>query len=219
MVEVYDSHEQGERVKKWIQQNGGAVVLGLVIAFGGLFGFSQWQNWQDNKSKQASAEYQVLVELLEQDNMDAAVANLDTLRTNYGNSPYAAMAALQMAKARMLSGQPDISKQLYTYAMENGTPESIQLIARERLARIQLDLGEVDQALSTLNGATDLTGFEARYAEVRGDIQSAAGDLEAAAASYQEALDNLEENTGNRQLLELKLTDLGVNSNDTENES
>ena len=39
MVEIYDAHEQGEIVKKWLRENGSAIVMGLVIAFGGLFGF------------------------------------------------------------------------------------------------------------------------------------------------------------------------------------
>ena len=48
MVEIYDDREQGERVKKWLLENGSAIVMGLVIAFGGLFGMNQWQAWQKN---------------------------------------------------------------------------------------------------------------------------------------------------------------------------
>ncbi|HET6592032.1 MAG TPA: tetratricopeptide repeat protein, partial [Xanthomonadales bacterium] len=58
MVEIYDQHEQSEIVKKWLRENGGAIVLGLVLAFGGLFGFRQFQFWQDSKQQQASAEYE-----------------------------------------------------------------------------------------------------------------------------------------------------------------
>ena len=53
MVEVYDAHEQGEIVKKWLTENGSAIVMGLVIAFGGLFGVKQWQVWQESNRQQA----------------------------------------------------------------------------------------------------------------------------------------------------------------------
>ena len=47
MSELYDTHEQGERVKSWLRENGSAIIMGLVLAFGLMFGFKQWQA-QDN---------------------------------------------------------------------------------------------------------------------------------------------------------------------------
>ena len=61
MVEIDDTHEQGEIVKSWLKENGGAIVLGLVLAFGSLFGIKQWQIWDTNQRQQASAEYEVMV--------------------------------------------------------------------------------------------------------------------------------------------------------------
>lgn len=54
MVDTFNTHDQGEAVKKWLQENGSAIVMGLVIAFGGLFGFKQWQAWQETSKQQAS---------------------------------------------------------------------------------------------------------------------------------------------------------------------
>jgi len=59
MVEIYDDLEQSKAVKKWLSENGSAIVMGLVIAFGGLFGFKQWQGWQESNKQQASAEFEV----------------------------------------------------------------------------------------------------------------------------------------------------------------
>ena len=78
MVEIYDTHEQSEIVKGWLRENGGAIVLGLVLAFGSLFGFKQWQLWSQNQNQQASAEYDVMRSLLSDENLDAAVANYET---------------------------------------------------------------------------------------------------------------------------------------------
>ena len=79
MSDLYDTHEQGERVKSWLRENGSAIVMGLVLAFGLMFGFKQWQSWQISKRQQASAEYQVLSGLVSENNMDAAVANYQVM--------------------------------------------------------------------------------------------------------------------------------------------
>ena len=109
MVEIYDAHEQGEVVKKWLKENGSAIVMGLVIAFGGLFGFKQWQNWQDTNRQQASYEFEVMNQQLAQNQLDAAMDNFQILKDDHSKSPYASMAALQMARARLELKQPDLA--------------------------------------------------------------------------------------------------------------
>ena len=89
MVEIYDAHEQGEVVKKWLITNGSAIVMGLVIAFGGLFGFKQWQGWQENSKQQASAEFEVMSELLAGGQLDEAMSNYQNLQDEHAKSPYA----------------------------------------------------------------------------------------------------------------------------------
>jgi predicted negative regulator of RcsB-dependent stress response len=210
MVEVYDAHEQGEIVKKWLSENGSAIVMGLVIAFGGLFGFKQWQSWQVNNRQQASAEFEIMGELLASEQLDAAMANFQILQDDYPKSPYTSMAALQFARARIEVNQPDLAIGLYEYVMENGYPKAITVVARERLARVLLDQGEPGQALTVLQGVVDITGFESRYAEVRGDIHFDQGRMAEAEAAYLEALDLLEDGAGDRGKLVMKLESMGA---------
>ena len=210
MVEIYDAHEQGEVVKKWLKENGSAIVMGLVIAFGGLFGFKQWQSWQENNRQQASAEFQVMGTLLATDQIDAAMDNFQTLKDEHARSPYTSMAALQMARARLELKQPDLAIDQYEFVVENGYPKAMQVVARERLARVLLDEGRAEEALTTLDGAGEITGFEARYAEVRGDILFALGRSDEAVTAYREALDALEAGVGDRNKLVMKLEELGA---------
>lgn len=210
MVDIMDSHEQGEVVKKWLMENGSAIVMGLVIAFGGLFGFKQWQNWQETNRQQASYEYEVMGELLAQNQLDAAMANFQTLRDDHKKSPYASMAALQMARARMEVNQPDLAIGLYEYVVDNGYPKAMKVVARERLARVLLDQGQAEEALALLDGAEDISGFEARYAEVRGDILYAQGRNDEAIAAYQQSLEALEAGAGDRGKLIMKLESMGA---------
>ena len=210
MVETYNAHDQGEAVKKWLQDNGSAIVMGLVIAFGGLFGFKQWQNWQDTNRQQASYEFEVMNQQLAQNQLDAAMDNFQILKDDHSKSPYASMAALQMARARLEANQADLAIGLYEYVVENGYPKAMQVVARERLARVLLDQGQPAEALTVLQGADDTTGFESRFAEVRGDIQFAQGRNDEAAAAYREALDALEAGAGDRARLLMKLESLGA---------
>jgi predicted negative regulator of RcsB-dependent stress response len=210
MVEIYDAHEQGEVVKKWLRENGSAIVMGLVIAFGGLFGFKQWQNWQENTRQQAATEFEVLDQLLDDGQLDAAMSNFQNLQDDFGDSPYASMAALEMARARIEVNQPDLAIGLYEFVVENGYPKAMSVVARERLARLLLDQGRPDDALRTLEGEKDLSGFEARYAEVRGDILYAQGRHDEAVSAYLEALDTLEAGVGDRGKLVMKLQAMGA---------
>jgi predicted negative regulator of RcsB-dependent stress response len=210
MVEIYDAHEQGEIVKKWLQQNGSAIVMGLVLAFGGLFGFKQWQIWQDTKGQKSFTEFEVMNERLTAGQLDSAMDNFQILQQDYAKTPYASMAALQMARARVESKQPDLAINHYRFVMENGRPAAFKLVARERLARLLLDQGLTEEALTTINGESVLTGYEARYAETRGDILVALGRKDEAIEAYQSALETLEEGLGDRDLLVLKLESLGV---------
>ena len=210
MVETYNAHEQGEVVKKWLQENGSAIVMGLVIAFGGLFGYKQWQNWQETNRQQASYEYEALGQLLAENQLDAAMSNFQVLKDDHAKSAYTSMGALQMARARMISNQPDLAVDLYEYVVENGYPRAMKVVARERLARVLLDLGQPEEALAMLEGADDITGFEARYAEVRGDIYFAQGRMQEAVAAYQQSLEQLEAGAGDRNKLVMKLEALGA---------
>jgi predicted negative regulator of RcsB-dependent stress response len=210
MVEIYDAHEQGEVVKKWLQENGSAIVMGLVIAFGGLFGFRQWQAWELNNKQQAYAEFAGLNQLLEAGQMDTAMNNFQNLEEKHEKSPYASLAALEMGRARMESKQEDLAIKHYRFVMENGKPKALRVIARNRLARMLLDQDKASEALEVIEGEKDAVGFEARYSETRGDILLALDRKQEALAAYRQALDTLESGAGDRNALELKVQSLSA---------
>lgn len=208
MSDLYDTHEQGERVKSWLRENGSAIVMGLVLAFGIMFGLRQWQAWETSKRQQASAEYQVIVSFIEADNMDAAVPNYEVLKTEYPKSAYTSMASMVMARARLQAGQLDLAASALKHAMDTAQPKPVRVIARERLARVRLSQGDTEAAMALLDGASSEIGFEAQFAEIRGDIYRTNGQTELAIKSYQASLELLEEGVGSREYLIIKLETL-----------
>jgi predicted negative regulator of RcsB-dependent stress response len=219
MVEIYDAHEQGEVVKKWLSENGSAIVMGLVIAFGGLFGFKQWQIWEDSNKQQASIEFEVMSELLTEGQLDAAMSNFQNLQDNYSSSPYTSMAAMQMAQARLVASQPDLAINLYEFVVDNGNPKAMSVIARGRLARVHLELGDAEKAMQVIQAESNIPGFESRYAEIRGDIYLVQGKNNEAVTAYMDALNTLEAGEGDRATLVLKLESLGAEIPEAGNES
>jgi predicted negative regulator of RcsB-dependent stress response len=216
MSDLYDTHEQGERVKSWLRENGSAIIMGLVMAFGLMFGFKQWQAWETSKRQQASAEYQVITTLIQSGSLDAAVPNYEVLKNEYPKSAYTSMASMMMAKARLNAGQTDLAATALTHAMNNAQPAPVKVIARERLARIRLSQGDAAAAQELLDGAPSELGFEAQFAEIRGDIHLANGETGLAIESYQASMDALEEGVGNRQVLAIKLEALGASAVEAE---
>ncbi|NRB71131.1 MAG: tetratricopeptide repeat protein [Xanthomonadales bacterium] len=209
MVEVYDSHEQGERVKSWLRENGSAIVMGLVLAFGGLFGFKQWQLWETSQSQQAAAEYEALQVLLREDRIDDAVANFAALNEEHADSAYVTLAALRMARARVDTNQLGLAIGLLETARDNAAPEALRVIVSERLARLYLATGAFDQATAELDrAAASDSGFASHFEELRGDIFLAQGERQQARAAYQRALELSEAGVGYLPLLEMKIDDL-----------
>jgi predicted negative regulator of RcsB-dependent stress response len=70
--------------------------------------------------------------------------------------------------------------------MKGSDDPQLQLVARVRLARVQIAQGNADAALATL-GAVDPGAFAARFDDVRGDALHVKGDRAAALAAWQKA--------------------------------
>lgn len=207
-----DSHqeniEQGEAVKKWLKENGMSIVLGIGLGLAAIFGYRTWGNYQINQKLDAAAQYQAVAESVTAGDLEGARGYAAVLSSEHAESPYTTMAQLSVAAAALEADNLETAQEMLKTAMSTGKPEVMRHLARARLARVLLAAGDAQAAADTV--AQPPAGFEAIYAEIRGDALVAAGQLEQAYTAYQEALDNMEANAGNRYLLELKQGDLGV---------
>lgn len=82
-------------------------------------------------------------------------------------------------------------------------------VARERLARVMQERGNLDAALKLLNEAKPSKAYIAIYEEAKGDLHLAKGDRAQAKTAYLKALASVP--TGAQApLLHMKLLDVGV---------
>lgn len=216
MAEHLSEEEQLEAMKRWWSENGTSTVVGVCLAISGYLGWGFWQDQQQESAEAASASYEILMEavvaepgqLLSEEKRVTANHLADELKAQHASSLYASQAALFKAKLAVQAEDLTAAATELQWVIERNVEPALTLLTRTRLARVQMDLGEFEQALSTVKDA-DSGSFKAMFAEIRGDIFLTQDKSNQARAAYQLALDNLiPDQASRRPLLEIKISDL-----------
>lgn len=205
---IRDEEEQVERIKAWWQENGTAAVITVVLAVAALIGWRQWQGHQGEQAAQASAQYQLMVEALSANPMDAAVINdkADLLIEDYSGSTYADYARLAKASLAVQDADYDKAAGFLQPVADNGATDALSYTARLRLARVFLQQQAWEKADAQLSKSFP-PAFNGMALELRGDLAKAQGDAEQARDFYTQALDVLQDG-GEKDRVQMKLDDL-----------
>ncbi len=203
-VELYDEHEQGERVRRWIKEYSSTIIVGLILAFGGIFGFRQWQDHRTEQQAMGSEYYQVVRQQVADGELETAESEYQVMREAVGGTAYAGLAGMHLAAAWVEDGRLSPAAEVYRDIIDNRRLESLWPVAKLRLARVFEAQGEYEEALSVLDGDAP-RGFEASWAETRGDLLFERGRLDEARAAWEEALSRRTADGGNPRLLEIKI--------------
>lgn len=195
--------EQIEALKKWWSDNGWALVGGVVIGLGAIFGWRGWQNHQALQAEAASDIYVDLVVEMREHRFEPARKFAEQLIQDYDSTSYALFATLMLAKIETEAGNTEAAiKHLQTVMNETGE-DALKQIARVRLARLLLDSGKPDEALALLEAGKP-GKFSVAYQELKGDIYIRLGRKDDAHAAYQTALAAVKTNIKEGTLLQLK---------------
>jgi len=184
--DFYNEQEQWERVKRWLRENGPWIIAGILLGLGVLAGWRWWEARVERRHVEASSAYQQILQNLERGDRAAALKAVDELRAEYRASAYAPQADLLAARVHVDAGEFGPAALRLERVMNEADDPQLQLVARLRLARVQLAQNNADAALATL-AAAEPGGFAARFAEVRGDALHAKGDRAAALAAWKSA--------------------------------
>jgi predicted negative regulator of RcsB-dependent stress response len=206
--ELMDEHEQGERVRAWLRENGAAIVTGVAIGLAGLFGWQWWSQAQVQKRYDAAAQYEALQDAVERNDRDAVDALASSLVSDFGNTSYAALALLQQAERELDAGQMAAARDTLEQALGQSRNAAITDLARVRLARVLIALEDPAAALQRLDAVAG-SGYVAVVAELRGDALQALGRRDEARAAYADAVESLDAFSPGRRLVEMKLVDAG----------
>ncbi|GMQ45615.1 YfgM family protein [Vibrio sp. 10N] len=202
-MELYDSEEQQvEAIKDWWKENGKAVVLGVVVGLGGLFGWRYYQDSVVQAQEAASEQYSKAVESIVAKGADSS-ADVQAFIDTSKDSEYAVLAAMQLAKAQVEAGNFEDALTQLQWAQSNTKDAAITPLVTYRIARLMIESGDNAGARAELDKITDIA-WAGRVAELRGDIAIREGDRDAAYTAYTEA----QQAQDASQALQLKLDDL-----------
>ncbi len=204
-MEIYQTEEQQvEAIKGYWAQNGNTIIAGIALGFAGFIGYNLYQENQLEQELAVSDSYQILIENSEKDT-EAFAANGEKFISENGNNSYVTLTALALAKnAATQKDWPQVIKQLTT-AIETAPTDGIKAIASLRLARVQVQLEQYSEALTTLNSNLP-ESFTAAIEEIKGDAYLQQGKKDLARNAYQAAIaaDGITTSPG----LQIKLDDL-----------
>ncbi|HEX8756389.1 MAG TPA: tetratricopeptide repeat protein [Steroidobacteraceae bacterium] len=201
--------EQWDALKRWVRENGPAVIAGIAIAAIGFGGFRWWQAHQNNVELAAGTMYVQMENAFAQGNRTQAFILLGDLERKYPSSPYADQARLASAKAFVEDTELGRAADELQEVMQHSRDPILRLVARQRLARVQIAQHQPSKALATLNGA-DPGAMAPLYEVARGDAYYAMGDKAAALAQYRLARASDTGGQADTALLDLKISDLAA---------
>lgn len=203
--------EQWDALKRWVRENGPAVIAGIAIAAIGFGGFRWWQAHQSNVDLAAGTMYVQMENAFAQGNRTQAFILLGDLERKYAASPYADQARLASAKAFVQDTELGRAADELQEVMQHSNDPILRLVARQRLARVQIAQHQPSKALATLNGA-DPGAMAPLYEVARGDAYYAMGDRSAALAQYRLARASDTGGQADTELLDLKISDLAADA-------
>lgn len=205
-----DEQEQLDQLRAWWSKYGTAVLTALIVAMAALGGWRGLQWYETSQSTQARGYFEALEEAGRQQG-DESIARINaamqTLRSEFGATDYAARGALVAASA--LASRNDLQaarSQLEWLAQTKNA--TLLPVAKLRLAGILLEQKDFDAALRQLTDPP--APFVGLYADRRGDILSAQGKGGAAREAWTQAIEALGAANPLTPVVKLKLDALGA---------
>jgi len=217
-----EEEESIEAIKKWWNETGKSLAIGVVAAAALFLGWQQWQSAGVRTAAEASAIYEQLTTLaatqpgavIGEEESAQARSLIQNLKAEHNDSVYALYAALFGASIAVDANDLETAEQELRWLLDNRqtgffnkTDESLVIAAQLRLARVLFAKGEAQQALELI-ASVDPKGFAAEFAELRGDIFMSQGQTREAQTAWQEAaqLDS------GSPALQMKLNNLPIGS-------
>jgi predicted negative regulator of RcsB-dependent stress response len=205
-MSVYQTEdEQVEALKKWWKENGKSVIGGIVLGAAIIGGWQGWQGWQRSAGEAGSMMYDTLRQAVRSGQIDEAIEQGKRLIGEHGSSAYASFAGLDLARLAYQKGEKSAARGHLEWVADSAPDPTLREVARLRLARLLMDMGETD-ALAALLDQAPLQAFAGEFDVLRGDLARVQGDRAAARQAY---LDALAAGVDDAAFVRMKLVDVG----------
>jgi len=208
MTEYETEEQQIEALKKWWKENSTSLVVGLLVGVSALFGWRYYGDQQNVHALQASDMYMQVMQSVALNAADDKTIDIsNALINDYSDTPYAALAAMVLAKSEYEKGNADGATAQLEIAIKVSNEDTTKQIANLRLVSVYIEQEKYDEAAASLN-MSHSSVYDAKYEELKGDLYAAKGDTEQARMAYDKAIALLGTDASRKWLL-LKRQGLG----------
>lgn len=186
MSHQLSSEEQLSEIKEFLAKTWKLIVAIIVIGLLAFYGWQYWQSYNLEKITQSSDKYEQLVANL--DNTKPESVNELVTFAKDNTTVFSVFANLQAAKfyVEVLKDYSG-AKALLLDALKKNDSETIASIINIRIARLEYQLEQYQQSLTTLNQVTE-ESWAPVVNDIRGDILVKMADYTNAIAAYNVAL-------------------------------
>lgn len=202
MDQFATEEQQAEAIKRFFKDNGFAIAAGVILGFGGLWGWRYYADDLMTSKEQASNAYQEAVESSVAAESPEALASFVEQTKEQG---YKSLAAFVIAKEYVDDNNLDAAADVLQDILVAEQSSPLAAIAALRLAAIQMQQGEYDAVLSTLENVAQ-PAFSGQKLTLKGDALAALSRIEDAKQAYTEAL----EQTPSDKQVQMKLDNLAL---------
>lgn len=213
-----EEEETLEAIKRWWNESGKFIAMGIAAIVVLYFGWQLWGSSRTGVAAEASAIYDQLTGIaVVEPGQQVAVAEreralvlVERLKSEYSSSTYALYAAMFGARLAVEANDLAAARQQLEWLLANtrsgmfgSTDPTLVALAQLRLARVLLAQGQGEQALTVISGV-EAGALAAEFDELRGDIYLGQGQADLALTAYEAAAA-----AGNASpVLQLKLNEL-----------
>lgn len=183
-MEIYSTEEQQvEAIKSFWAKYGKAVIGGVILGLGGIYGYKVWQQNILEEQESLSLKFSQL-----ESNSGLNTQAAEEFVKSNPDSGYAELSALKLAKSYVANNQLDKASEQLTWLVNNSQDSALQDLARVRLSRVQIAQADYSAALATLDAVKN-EGFKGQVEELKGDAYYQQNELDKARTAYQAAAD------------------------------
>lgn len=206
-----EEQEQLDQIKHFWAQYGNLITWTLIVVFGSMAAWNGWNYWQRSQAAQASALYEEIERAALANDPEKIERAFAQIKDSFGRTTYAAQGAMLAGKTLFEAGKADAARDALAWVADKSSDEALQAVARLRLAGMDIDAKDYPKALQQLQAPMP-KAFAGLAADRKGDALMAQGQRDEAKAEYVNAWNALGERVEYRQLLEVKLSSLGVDT-------
>lgn len=206
-MEIYENeNDQVEAIKRFFAENGKALTVGIVLGVGALIGWRFWSNHQVESSRSLSLAYDNVMASVEAEKLETLASMSEFAAEN--KNIYGTFASLNLAK--QYADKNDLNKvaQSLSQAITTAKDDNIKAVIALRLARVQIEQKQADEALKTLASVKG-DAWAMLVANLRGEALLSKGDKQGAIDTWRKGT-ALKASPSLSEMLQMKINNLSV---------